>query len=156
MNIIKYVGDFILSSWIWQFTVDWFHPVIAGIIMFFIMRIVMRRGRRNSFTVSFFTQLLGLIILSFFAIGVLVHMLGWEFDLLDPYEGVKHISILFPSLGLGLLYAIIQSLIFLFISIFKEINLIGFIVLCWISNVFGAMLSYMFIHMGEVMKYQGG
>ncbi len=80
MNVLKYVGDFILSSWIWQFTFDWFHPVITGIIMFFMMRIIMRRSRTNAFVVSLSTQLIGLGLLSFVAIGLVVHMFGWEPD----------------------------------------------------------------------------
>ena len=156
MNILKYLGDFILSSWIWQFTADWFHPVITGITMFFFMRAVMRRRRGHAFLVSCATQLMSLCVLSLIAIGILVHMFGWEFAPVDPYEGVQKIAIFMPSMGLGLIYAIIQSGIFLFVSFFREINLLGFILLCWISNAFGAIFSYLLIHMSEAIKYQGG
>lgn len=156
MNIFHYLGDFFMASWIWQFTSDWFHPVIAGICMFFLMRIILRRGRLRSIGVSFATQLGGVSLLSFIAIGVLFHFFKWEFDPVDPYKGIEQITFFFPSIGLGVTYAILQSCIFLFIGLFKEINLIGYVVICWLSNSFAAMLSYMFVYMGELLKYQGG
>lgn len=155
MKIIKPIGDFILSAWIWQFTMDWFHPVITGIVMFILLRLIMRRSRLRSVGISFLAQLVALGLLSFISIGILIHLFGWEFEPLDPHEGIKQITAFMPSLHLGLLYAIFQSGMFIFGSFFWSMNLVGYIVVSWMSNGIGAILSYMFISMAEVMRYTG-
>ena len=154
-NIFKITGDAILSSWIWQFTVDWFHPVISGIVMFFLFRIIVRKSRTRSLFISLGSQIISLGLLSIIAIGVLVHMFGWEFDPLDPYEGIKQIAMFQPSMTLGLFYAISQTLFYIIISFFVDINLIGWCVVSWLSNGIGAMMSYLFISIAEIMKYTG-
>lgn len=154
-RIVRIIGDTILSSWIWQFTADWFHPVVTGIVMFFLLRITMRRSRSRSLLISFVAQIVAAGMLTIIAIGVLVHIFGWEFAQMDPYEGVKQITIFTPSILLGLLYAIFQSLLFVLVSFFWQINLVGYIVVSWISNGIGAILSYLFISMVEIMKYTG-
>ncbi len=155
MNILRQVGDFILSSWIWQFTADWFHPVITGIVMFLMLRLIMRRSRLRSLWISLTAQLVALGLLTIIAIGILVHLFGWEFAPIDPHEGIKQISAFAPSIYLGVLYAIFQSCMFIFGAFFWEINLIGYLLISWMSNGIGAILSYMFISMAEVMKYTG-
>ncbi len=153
--ILKQLGDWILSLWIWQFTADWFHPVITAIVMFFMLRVVMRRSRSRSFLIAIGSQLVALALLSLIAIGVLVHIFGWEFEPMDPYEAVKQITLFAPSLGLGIAYAVLQSAVFIIGAFFWEINVIGYITISWLSNGIGAMLSYMLISMVEIMKYQG-
>ncbi len=155
MNIIKQVGDFILSAWIWQFTADWAHPVITGIVMFLMLRLVMRRSRLRSLGISVVAQLVALVLLSLIAIGILVHLFNWEFTPIDPHEGIKQISAFAPSINLAILYAIFQSCMFIFGAFFWDINLIGYLVISWASNGIGAILSYMFISMAEIMKYTG-
>ena len=109
----------------------------------------------RSLIISLVAQLVALGMLCLIAIGVLVHIFNWEFTLLDPQEGIKQISALAPSIGLGIVYAIFQSIFFCIASFFWQINLVGFLLITWISNGIGAMISYMFIHMSELMKYVG-
>jgi|GEM_PF-1196566 hypothetical protein len=154
-QIFKIIGDSILSSWIWQFTVDWFHPVISGIVLFFLLRILLRKTRMRSLLISLVSQIIALGSLSIIAIGVLVHIFGWEFDPLDPYEGIKQIAMFKPSLMLGLYYAISQTLFYVAISFFWNINVVGWCVSSWLSNGIGAILSYLLISVSEIMKYTG-
>ncbi|HLE76315.1 MAG TPA: hypothetical protein VI521_00930 [Candidatus Babeliales bacterium] len=154
-HVVKIIGDTILSSWIWQFTADWFHPVVAGIVMFFLLRITMRRSRSRAFLISLAAQLFSAGMLSIIAIGILVHIVGWEFDPMDPYEGVKCITVFTPSMLLGLLYALFQSILLIVGSFFCSFNLLGYLAISWISNGIGAILSYLLISMVEIMKYTG-
>ena len=153
--IIKTIGDSLLSSWIWQFTADWFHPILAGICMFFLMRVVMRTSRMRALLISAASQIVALGLLSIFAIGILVHLLGWEFALLDPYEGVQQIAFFWPCVVLGMWYALFQSACFLLASLVWRVQLLGLLIVCWLSNGIGAMLSYLFVRIAEIMKYTG-
>lgn len=155
MAVFQKLGDLILSSWIWQFTYDWYHIVNTGIIMFFLLRIIMKRTRKRAFIVSLMAQLVSMAMLSFIALVVLVRMFDWQFAPMNPTEGVKQIAFFYPSMMLGLIYAILQTIFFAIASFFWNINLLGFVIITWISNLFGAMISYMFIHMSEIMKYVG-
>ncbi len=153
MNLFKMLGDFILSAWIWQFTADWFHPVITGIVMFFIMRWVMRRPRMQAILISICAQLFALGLLSLIAVGILVQIFNWEFAAITPEEGITRIGAFMPSIGLGIIYAILQSLFFRLGSYFWPQNVRGLVVLSWISNGIGAILSYMCIRFVEIMTY---
>jgi hypothetical protein len=153
MNVIKMIGDFILASWLWQFTADWFHPVVTGIVMFLLMRMVLRRPRIRSLIISFLAQLFALAMLSIIAVGLLVHIFQWEFDPESLQQAQT--ALFYPSLGLALLYALFQTLFFLLGSFFWSANVRSYVVISWISNGLGAMISYLCIRMVEMMNYTG-
>jgi len=154
-KVFKVIGDAILSSWIWQFTVDWYHPIVSGISMFFLFRIIVRKSRLRSLAISVTSQIISLGLLSIIAVGILVHIFGWEFETLNPYDGIKQVVMFQPSLMLGLFYAISQTLCYVLIAFFADINLIGWCTVSWLSNGIGAMISYLFVSFSEIMKYTG-
>lgn len=155
MNIFKALGDFLLSSWIWQFTADWFHPIITGIVMFFMLRIILRYPRIQSMMMAISAQIVALGMLCLIALGVLVHMFGWEFEELSPQEGITRMAVFMPTIGLAILYAIFSSFFFWICSFFWRKNVGGLIVVSWLSNGIGAMVSYMCIRIVEFMQYLG-
>ncbi len=155
MNIFKAIGDFIVESWLWNFTYDWCHPVFTAIVMFFILRIVMRTSRIRSFLICVLTQFIALSLLSLVAIGLFVHLFSWEFVVVDSYEIAQPLSVLWPSIKLGIMYAVFNTIFFICYALLSHKNPVPYIALSWISNGIGAILSAGIIRMYEVVKYPG-
>ncbi len=155
MNITKRIGDFLLSTWLWHITFDWFHPIVTGIVMFCLLRFVMRRPRVPSFVMSSGLQLSTFGVFSGNIIFILIRWLGWHYQGLNAEEAMYMLNPLVPSLWVGLVYALIQSLFLLIGRCLRRFNLQSFLVLTWVSNSIGAMISYMLINMVEIYYYIG-
>ncbi len=153
VGVIKLFGDFLLSSWIWNITFDWFHPIITAIVMFCLLRFIMRKGRLESLAISICAQLFAFGLLTVNVTFGLVKLLGWQYDALKAGQALQMMHVFIPTLWLGLIYAIFQSLFFLFGRLIWRYNLIAFLVLTWVSNSIGVVVSYTFIRMIEICYY---
>lgn len=151
--VIKSIGDWLLSAWIWNITFDWFHPFFTGIIMFCLLRFVMYQQRLKSLLITATAQ--------FFAFGLLwvkvafvqATIFGWQYEPLQVADAVNMMQVLLPSISLGIIYAVFQSLFFILGRFFWRYNLFAYLVMTWLSNSIGSFLSYMFIRMIEVWYY---
>lgn len=154
MDIMHALGDFFLSAWLWHITFDWFHPLVTGIIMFLMMRILLRRKRIPSLLITTGAQCFSFICLYILVDCFLVKAFHWTYE---PFDDVRYalsmMNELYASLCLGLVYAIFQSIYFFIGRFFWRYNSIAFAMIAWISNGVGMLLSYLFIRMVIVWHY---
>ncbi len=154
MDIMHSLGDFFLSAWLWNITFDWFHPIITGVIMFLMMRIVLRKKRVPSLIVTTGAQLFSFVCLLGLVNGILVNALNWTYE---PFDDARYalsmMNELYASLSLGLVYAIFQTIYFFVGRIFWQYNAIAYTLIAWISNGIGMLLSYFLIRMVILWQY---
>lgn len=154
MNIGYALGDFFLSAWLWNITFDWYHPIITGMIMFLMMRIVLRKKRIPALLVTIGAQLFAFVCLFVLVSGLLVHALNWTYE---PFDDARYalsmMNELYASLCLGLVYAIFQTIYFFGGRFFLQYNSIAFVLITWISNGIGMLISYLFIRMVILWQY---
>lgn len=154
-NFTKWIGDFLLTSWIWNITFDIYHPLVTGIVMFFLLRLVMHRRRLESFFISGMIQLCTFGLFTAKVVFGIITFLGWQYEPLHTEQAVTMLHTLIPSLYVGLVYALLQSLFFILGRCVWRYNLKKFLMMTWVSNFCGALISYMIINMVEVYYYIG-
>lgn len=153
MNVIlKSIGNFFLSAWIWNLTFDWFHPVVTGFSMFLILRLIFRRTRLHAMVISVMAQLWAFGGLMFIIMG-LSEYLQWHYDPLHPKVALAAMNTFYASLQLALVYTLFQVLYFILGKIIWRYNLHAFLVMVFLSNGIGLTLSYMFIQMAKAWYY---
>lgn len=151
-GILKSVGDFFLSAWIWNLTFDWFHPVITGIFMFLIFRVIFRRTRLHALVSSFIAQIFSFGLLTLIAMG-LSEYLQWQYEPLAPRVALATMNTFYASLYVALVYVLFQAVYFTVGHLIWRYNLYSFMVMVLLSNGIGFALSYMFIEMARVWYY---
>lgn len=151
-GVLKPIGDFFLSAWIWNLTFDWFHPVITGIIMFLVLRLIFRRKRLRALSISFLAQVFSFGLLTLIAMGLTEYM-KWRYDPLDAKVALVALNTFNASLSLALVYTLFQAIYFTVGHFIWRYNLQAFLVMVLLSNGIGFTLSYMFIEMAKVWYY---
>jgi len=151
-GILKPIGNFFLSAWIWNFTFDWFHPVITGIGMFLILRLIFRRSRIHALAISFLAQVFAFSALLLITMG-LSEYLQWHYDPLHPKVALAAMNSFYASLQLALVYILLHTIYFTVGHFIWRYNLHSFLVMVVLSNGIGFALSYMFIEMARVWYY---
>ncbi len=151
-DILKSIGDFFLSAWIWNLTFDWFHPVITGIFMFLILRFIFRRARLHALASSFMAQVFAFGALTLITMG-LTEYLQWRYDPVDSRVALAAMNTFYASLSLALVYSLFHAIYFTVGHIIWRYNLYSFLVMVLLSNGIGFALSYMFVEMARVWYY---
>jgi hypothetical protein len=151
-GILKPIGDFFLSAWIWNLTFDWFHPVITGISMFLILRLIFRRARLHALLISFIAQVVAFGLIALVGMG-LTEYLQWHYEPVHSKIALAAMNSFYASLKLALVYTLFQSIYFSVGHIIWRYNLHAFLVMVFLSNGIGFTLSYMFIEMAKVWYY---
>jgi hypothetical protein len=153
MDFLKTVGDFFLSTWIWNVTFGWIHPIIAGIVLFFLLRFILHRKRFESFVISIIAQLFAFGMLAAKVVFGFVKLLGWQYEPLPAPQALEMMKVFMPSLSLGIMYAIFQSILFILCRLVWRYNLTGFLIMTWISNGMSVLICYALISMVEMWYY---
>ncbi len=153
MYVANWVGNLILSAWIWHMMFDWMHPVVTGIVMFFICRIFLRRSRQRSFLISASAQLWAFVCLTGIIYSDILDELDLHYDMLPDYQAISMLNELYPSLALALLYALFQTLYFALGRIIFQYRLSSFVITAWASNGIGFASSVMMIRMVQYWYY---
>ncbi len=155
MDFIQSFGDFLLNVWLWNITFDWFHPIVAGIIMFFMFRMILRKRRIPSVLVSVGAQLFTLTVLYLVIKYGLVDMLNWEYEPMNAQYALALMNEVFATLSVGLVYAVLQSIYFIIGRFIWNYNLLAYLLIAWISNGIGMLLSYFLIRLVILWQYPG-
>jgi hypothetical protein len=142
---MKLIGDFFLTVWLWNITFAWFYPIVTGLIMFLIVRVVMRYKRTRSLMIAFGSQLFSYTMLTVLVVGGLIHGLCWEFDPVSFQQAMGIKNELASTISLGMLYALFQSGYFLLGRFIYSYNYMVYLIMVWISNALGVMMTYMLI-----------
>lgn len=151
-EILKAIGNFFLSAWIWNITSDWFHPIITGIVMFLILRLIFWRARLYALTISFMAQVFAFGLLSLIAI-VLADYLHWQYDPVDAKVAVAVMNSFYASLFLASSYTLFHLVYFTVGHFIWRYNLSAFFAMIFLSNGMGFVLSYMFVEMAKAWYY---
>ena len=154
MEIVKTIGNFILSAWIWNMTFDWFHPMMTGFVMFLCIWLIFRRSIFHALWMSICAQLVVIGVLSG-AVMLLSHMLNWQYEPLVAKVAITQFNTLSASISLACVYTVVQLFYFAFGALFWRYNIRAFLVMTVLSNALGFALSYMFIQMVRAWYYVG-
>lgn len=152
MDLLKIVGDYFLSAWIWSFTFDWFHPIITGVTMFLIFRVITHRTRLKALAISMGAQVIVLVILTAL-IGWMTEGLQWRYEPFDIYTRKIFMPEFTASLAVGLVYTFIQTMSFLIGRFFFRYSIVTFLVATILSNIIGVGGSYLLIRITEAWNY---
>lgn len=151
MDLFKIIGDCVLSAWIWSFTFDWFHPIVAGCTMFVILRVIVRRARVNALMISSGAQIVALLVLTAFVV-YMSEGLQWRYEPIDECVGIL-MGEFVASLVVGFLYTCIQTIYFLIGRLFFTYNLLVLLIVTVLSNLIGVFGSYVLLRMSEIWYY---
>ncbi len=149
------MGDFLLTNWIWNITFDIYHPIVTAIIMFCLLRFMLHRRRLESLAISIIMQVFAFGLLTIEVVFGFIRVLQWQYDPLPADQAMEMMGVLMPSLWVGLIYALFQSLFFIMSRALWRFNLKKYLLMTWISNGCGALISYMLINMVELYYYIG-
>ena len=155
MNSIKAIGDIIVSSWIWNITFDWYHPLLAFIFMFCFLRFILKQKSIEAIGISFFAQVFAFGLLSAIVVFGLVYFFNWQFEPLHAQHAIQSMKVFMPSITLAIIYALNQTLLLAGARCIWSFNITNFIILVWASNGCAAFFSYMLIRMTEFWYYVG-
>lgn len=147
------IGDFIISAWLWNIVFDWYYPIVSGIIMFFMMRIIMRSSRTKSLLVVFCTQFFSYIMLGLIAVVLLQSILQWELAPLTTEQAIGMMNSLTATISLSFCYFFLQMLYFCIGRIFMQYNMITYTIILAFTNALSVAINYMLIQMAVFWQY---
>lgn len=152
MYLFNIMCDFLLAAWLWHMTFDWFHPLVTGIVMFFMMRLVMRKKRLVSLWVSSSAQFFAMMFFFLVVIGGLIHGLSWNFE---PHYVPRAPDEFYASLSVALIYIIFQTIYFALGRIWCTYKLLPYFFIVVISNSVGMIFGYVLARMAIAWSYVG-
>ena len=153
MNPLASLADFFLSSWIWNMTLDWMHPIATGLILYLLIRIFLRKKRIRAFIIAGSAQFAAFTLLTAIVISGVFDQYQVTFENLPPEKVFIMLNEFYPSLSLALIYAIFQTIYFFIGSLFFGYKSLPYIVCVWLSNGAGFSMSVMLIRALQVWYY---
>ena len=151
--VVRMIGDFLLSAWLWQITFDWFHPMVTGIVMFLMLSMIMRVKRAPALVISIGAQLFAIGV---FGIGVvygIVYALDWMYEPTQALDALAIRDELFASFSVAFIYAVLQSFYFVVLSLWWRCTLLPYLIIVAVSNSIGMLLSYVLTRMVIMWHY---
>lgn len=137
MSFLYYITTFIVDEWLYSISWGAYHAPIAIFIMLFLYIFVM--GMR--IIPAVFLALLANIsaVVSFSAVAMLIAYSNTLSYALQPND-LYHPLII--SVGLGLIYTVLQTILFFIVNRFYKIPLIKVIAISFLSNLMTALCVY--------------
>ncbi len=132
------IASFILDEWLYSISWGAYHVPINIFIMLFLFKCVMGLRMIPAVFLSLFSNITAMVVFALFAMSVaqFVDIVNYAHT---PQELYNPLVI---SLGLGIIYAIVQSLLFFIISCRYTFNLRYAIIVAVLSNILSAICVY--------------
>lgn len=142
MHLLPIISDFLLSTWLFSVTYDWFHVMINTFMLAILLQAILRMGVSRAIMLSFSAHFFAFITYAVIAISlflnyVMTHQMPSEIS-----ETSKSDDILLACLCLAAIYAVFQSIFLLLMHIRSEFRLRRIMEIVWLSNGISALLSY--------------
>lgn len=145
MQLLPIISDFLLSTWLFSITLDWFHIMINSFMLSILLHAFLRMGTSRAIMLSFSAHFFAFITYVVIAISLLLNHVTANYAPSEVSETSKSDDILLACLYLACVYAILQSIFLLLMHIRSEFPLRRIIEIVWLSNGISAALSYVSI-----------
>jgi len=138
--VFNMIGNFILSEWIWSVTWGIYHIPCNIIIMIILLKFFLRLNMVAAVFLSIGAQLFSVAALTIVTIGTML-VLGKGGG---PETYANTPTPIHAFVCLGLIYAILQSIFFVFIAQRQAMHLSWLVAITFISNNLTVLFIYLF------------
>jgi len=145
VQLIPIISDFLLSTWLFSITYDWFHIMINTLMLGILFHAFLRMGPSRAIMLSFSAHFFAFIAYAAIAISLFLNFVTTNYAPSEVSETSKSDDVLLACLYLACVYAILQSIFLLLMHIRAEFPLRRIIEIVWLSNGISALLSYLSI-----------
>ena len=145
MSLLPMISDFILSTWLFSITYDWFHIMINTFMLSILFQVFLRMGVSRAIMLSFSAHFFAFITYAVTAITVFLNHAMTAYMPSEVSETSKSDDVLLACVYLACVYALLQSIFLLLMHIRSEFSLRRIIEIVWLSNGISALLSYLAI-----------
>lgn len=142
MQLLPIISDFLLSTWLFSITYDWFHVMINTFMLSILFHAFLRMGASRAIMLSFSAHFFAFITYAVIAISLFFNYVTTNYAPSEVSETSKSDDVLLACLYLACVYAILQSIFLLLMHIRSEFPLRRIIEIVWLSNGISALLSY--------------
>jgi hypothetical protein len=143
--LLPTISDFILSTWLFSITYDWFHIMINTVMLSILFQAFLRMGVSRAIMLSFSAHFFAFITYAVVAISVFLNHAMTSYMPSEVSETSKSDDVLLACIYLACVYAVLQSIFLLLMHIRSEFPLRRIIEIVWLSNGMSALLSYLAI-----------
>lgn len=145
MQLLPIVSDFLLSTWLFSITYDWFHIMINTFMLSVLLHAFLRMGPSRAIMLSFSAHFFAFVTYAVIAISLFLNYVTTSYMPSEVSETSKSDDILLACFYLACVYALLQSIFLLLMHIRSEFPLRRIIEIVWLSNGMSALLSYVSI-----------
>ncbi len=143
MNSIHlFLYEFLLSSWLFSMTYDWFHLILNTFVLCIFLSLIARVSVARSILLSFSAHFFAFMLFTIGAIGLFVYHIAIENMPSELTEVAATKDLLVSSLQVGLIYALLQGLFVGILHIRSELSVRKLLLSIILSNATSALLSY--------------
>lgn len=144
--MIKSIGDFLLSSWLWGITFDFAHIFLGAFVLFIFIRLFFGKKTVCATLLSTGSYFFSFLIFSLIAIGIFQYVTG------GPYEPnlnkeVVPIDTIFACISLAVIYTTLQTFFFFLVYRGNRCTFLSFTGIVVAANALAAMVSYVGIRL---------
>ena len=135
-------SDFLITQWLWSVTWGVYHVPLVLILMMVLFK---KMGRLRWLPTLIFS--ISSLLFALFTYGFVVAWLVPEvpLDYAAAQNSIEVPSSWWASMYLGVIYAVLQTLFLLFISLFYTVNRPRLIVIVALSNFLAAIAAYLLV-----------
>jgi hypothetical protein len=146
MYIAQYVGDFLLSQWIWCVTFDLSHFIFGFWFMFILLAVSTKERLMRLSIISLTSYMFAFGFLFFLGAGLLSWLCDWSCDncLFNPLV-VTQWDVIQTNLVTGLVLTVFQALFFWGLSFVVSLPIRTYILVALASNMIAAWFAYVHI-----------
>jgi len=143
--LLPIISDFLLSTWLFSITYNWFHIMINTFMLSILFQALLRMGVSRAIMLSFSAHFFAFITYAVIAISLFLNYAMTNYMPSEVSETSKFDDVFFACMYLACVYAILQSIFLLLMHIRSEFPLRRIIEVVWLSNGISALLSYLAI-----------
>lgn len=146
MNMIQWLGDLILSEWIWSITFAFSHYTFSFFIMLFILALFTKDRFLSSFFIAGCSILFSFGLFFFIATIGLDYLCSWQYcPVFNAPLALQRADVLKANVFLATLIMFFQTLFFGLFSLFSSYRAFPYICVALLSNYIAALCTYGYI-----------
>lgn len=138
MMIGEMITSFILDEWLYSISHGVYHVLINVFVMLFFFKVVISLRMIPAVFLTLIVNIIAGVVFALFAMAMVYYIP------VDKYAHTQQelYSSLVMAFGLGTMYAVIQSILFVIISRIYHLNMHYAIIVAFISNAISALCVY--------------
>jgi hypothetical protein len=137
-----FLYEFLLSSWLFSMTYDWFHLILNTFVLCIFLSLIARVSLARSILLSFSAHFFAFMIFTVCAVGLFIYHIAIENMPSELTEVAATKDLLISSLRVGGIYAFLQGLFVGTLHIGSELSVRKLLLAVILSNLTSSLLSY--------------